>query len=580
MQVIRPIVSQQQDSPEKDQWGNNTTNESVQVVGTKNCTVKPKSDNGHLDDRTFGQKDDFNIGANHEQEGDIAVPSDGNQGTFHNTGQLHGRIKRNQSKEIGRGGGKLLTDSSQDMLPEDRSAKPPSLMLGLQVGGLKRNNNKNIWNNNKNIPVGSTDMGQQRYSVPWLLQRRDSKDTQEINFDFPEKLNIRLHSPSSQKRRYPFGTDPIYPSRCDSGIDKDEETPAWMEETENLDMDFNFKVLGKDDKLHWEKFGKVKDVDDIKVFTSADWERSKTKKQDNSELHRITENENQFTANPLTQNDIMQAFCEISRGENRDNIDDIFNPDILFAVQPRSQLTKRVLSKRSLQKQIEHDVDLRAPANTMPEDPAQSKQMSPEKEDFLHKLMKGKGQSAGQLKSKSGTGKTSKQAQHKAMIWASDIENEFVRKRVVTAKTQNQVPISSYNVLEMRHGPNTSTNKPISQSQQRQPTPQRFSNSSLKENEKLKLSQMLHEKLRKYSVAPSQLAYASRSASKAVKVKLENLGYLLVPSPYRMNTSLTKNEKVILSFQHEIRKQYQIAIYRANEKATRYRVYHKRKGNA
>merc|ERR1712142_159527 len=84
-------------------------------------------------------------------------------------------------------------------------------------------------------------------------------------------------------------------------------------------------------------------------------------------------------------------------------------------------------------------------------------------------------------------------------------------------------------------------------------------------------------KLRKYSVAPSQLAYASRSASKALKVELEGLGYILVPSLNLMDTKCSKKEKAILSFQHEIRKRYQIAIFRANEEATRYRAYCQKK---
>lgn len=464
------------------------------------------------------------------------------------------------------------------MMPEEGSGNPPHFKLGPQ-GGFKRNSHqKQKWSSN-HIPVGKTDLARKIYSVEWLLKRRDVKETQESNFDIPEPLNMRLHSPTSQRRRYPFFSTP---SRYGSGHNKeDEEKPAWMEESaENLKLDFNFKVLGKDDKQHWEKFGKVKDAGDIRVLTIADYEKHEKKENESAQQRRSTENDAQFMMNPLTQNDIMQAFSGLSHGQSGVDNDEPFNPDNLFAAAPApASSSSRVIEKEPVMNQVEHDVNLRAPPKNkvMPQKQTQPKQMSSEKKNFLYSLMKGNGPG------KSSAEKSVKPIQPPSMIYASDLEHEQVQKKVAAAnaaaKRKNPTPISRPNASEIRSGlvqpiqPRHPTKQPISQEIPQQTYQQRFSNSSLKESEKVKLTQMLHEKLKKYSVPPSQLAYASRSASKALKVELEGLGYSLVPSLNLMDTKCSKNEKAILSFQHEIRKRYQIAIFRANEEASKYRAY-------
>jgi len=102
----------------------------------------------------------------------------------------------------------------------------------------------------------------------------------------------------------------------------------------------------------------------------------------------------------------------------------------------------------------------------------------------------------------------------------------------------------------------------------------RFSISSLKDSEREKVMLMLREKLRKYSVPPSRLAYASASASKLVKMELKTLGYVEVPTINPLNDmALTREEITVLSFQHEIRKHYRSAIHEANEGLTKYREY-------
>lgn len=104
----------------------------------------------------------------------------------------------------------------------------------------------------------------------------------------------------------------------------------------------------------------------------------------------------------------------------------------------------------------------------------------------------------------------------------------------------------------------------------------RFSISSLKdsEREKARVKQMLRDKLRKYSVPPSRLAYASASASKLIKMELKTLGYVEVPTINLLNdTALTKGEITMLSFQHEIRKHYRSAILETKEELTKYREY-------
>jgi len=565
MQVVHSMVSQQQDLPEQEQ-GEITTELPVQVVGSIMGgvlkKVKPKNKSRIFDDRLL-PKDNLGKGVNNERVSKtISLQNVGHHSAVAHTGRHQARIRKKRSRGVGREGGKLSTENSPGILPEENSGNPTNFKLGPQGGGFRRNNHQKKWSSD-NIPVGSTDLAQERYSVPWLVQRREFKDTQECFFELPEPLNKRLHSPTTQKRRYPFNSTPINPLRNVSGKDENEEPPAWMEETENLEIDFNFKALGKDDKQHWEKFGKVKNSADIKVFTIADYEKNVKKEQESAEVQRNTEKEDRFMMNPLTQNDIRQAFSGVSHGDGGKTNGDFYNPDNLFAAESLSQPVAKSVSEKPVQNQV------------MSNGKSQLTQISPEKEEFLYSLMKGKGRSTHQSVS---TDKYAKKAQSNDMIYASDLEHEHVRRIVATTKKKNQAPISRPKVMEIRHVPQVLSQQPISrEAKQRQPPLQRFSNSALKENEKQKLSQMLHEKLQKYSVPPSQLAYASRSASKAVKVELDKLGYFLVPSPSRINASLTKKEKVILSFQHEIRKQYQIAIYKANEEATRYREYHQKR---
>jgi len=193
------------------------------------------------------------------------------------------------------------------------------------------------------------------------------------------------------------------------------------------------------------------------------------------------------------------------------------------------------------------------------------------KEDFLLSLMQ-----KGLLAEQPSISRTDKP---NAMMHTSSVERErgHAQKGVAAVK-KKQCTVIDQIMPELRVGPRPPTLQAIPhESQQQESSPQRFSNSSLKDSERVELSNMLHKKLRLYSVQPSQLAYASRSASKAMKVELEKLGYIHVPSPKRMDTMLTINEKAILSFEHEISKQYQIAIYQANEKAMRYREYHKKR---
>lgn len=118
------------------------------------------------------------------------------------------------------------------------------------------------------------------------------------------------------------------------------------------------------------------------------------------------------------------------------------------------------------------------------------------------------------------------------------------------------------------------TYREASQKQQFNNEQPRFSISSLKDSEREKVMLMLREKLRKYSVPPSRLAYASASASKLVKMELKTLGYVEVPTVNPLNdTALTREEITVFCFQHEIRKHYRSGIHEANEGFTKYREY-------
>jgi hypothetical protein len=116
---------------------------------------------------------------------------------------------------------------------------------------------------------------------------------------------------------------------------------------------------------------------------------------------------------------------------------------------------------------------------------------------------------------------------------------------------------------------------PPSSSQQKLPNskPVRFSISSLKDSEKQQLRKMLYKQIQNYSVAPHKLTYASMTASKHVKKELKYLGYVDVPRPNPNDFMLTKEEKLRLICQHEIRKHYLSAIFKASEDATKFREY-------
>jgi len=83
------------------------------------------------------------------------------------------------------------------------------------------------------------------------------------------------------------------------------------------------------------------------------------------------------------------------------------------------------------------------------------------------------------------------------------------------------------------------------------------------------------EKLRKYSVQPSKLSYASRTASKHIKNELKGLGYVEVPVPNLDDANLTIDEKIVLSFQREIKKYYHSAIYKASKELSELSRYQK-----
>jgi len=310
------------------------------------------------------------------------------------------------------------------------------------------------------------------------------------------------------------------------------------------------------------------------VFTIADFEEHEKKEQESANVHLSTGSESKFKMS-ITTKDIMQAFNAFSEPfrSSGDAIDEPFNPDNLFAVEQPSQTTARNESEQSPRKQVDNDMNIRAsPKNKVfPIRATQPSQMSSEKDEFLRSLLR-KGLSTEQ----SSISRTDKL---NTMMHTPSIELERVHEQKGVATVQKkQGTVIDQSMSESRIVPRPPTLQAIPQeSHQQGPSPQRFSNSTLKCSESVELSNMLNKKLRLYSVQPNQLAYASRSASKSMKVELEKLGYFLVPSPKRMDTSLTMNEKTILSFQHEIRKQYQIAIYRANEEATKYREYLKQR---
>jgi len=561
MQVVHTVVPQQKDEKEPDQTGKSSKRPTTGGGSKKGATskrLKPKN-KSNSDDQRPATARDAGVASNPNQRGskggnasnhparNLAVPG---------AGRLQGKGKRNRGHGVGRGGGR--PDFSPGVVPDENAGHLPQLKLG-PPGGCKRKQQQR-WELAK-TPEALTDLSQQKYSVPWLLQRRDNKDVQECYCDLPSPLSRRLLSPDSQKRRYPFNSTGTTQQTTRGGHNnQNESVPAWMnEQSENLEGDFNFQVLGIEDKEHWEKFGTVKDMGDIRVLSIADYEREDDRrKKVNTEKQQSVEEKEQYMINPVTQEDIFQAFTGNTLGETgTGDQEGTFNPDDLFASEPIQPPRK-----------VADGLGREGNASSQLKGQKQSTQQIPSgKEDnFLLSFMKDvkppKLPGVG-LPLPESTTPSKPLGQDNSMMYAL----EHGRRRRPANPAKLPTPISRPSTTDVRGKKHQHRVNPNSRHEPQQH--QRVSNSALTDAEREQLTQMLHERLQKYSVSPSELAYASRSASKALKLELTGLGYMVVPSPNLNDASLTKKDKAVLSFQHEIRKQYHIAIYRANNEANR-----------
>lgn len=299
------------------------------------------------------------------------------------------------------------------------------------------------------------------------------------------------------------------------GRGRKEEEPAWMEDQE-MDKDFDFRVLEEGDKEHWAKYGTVKSANELKVLSLEEHEKRVAEKEKAEKAQRAPEEYQK----PVTQHDILRAFAVDPAGAGGE---EPFNPDELFG----EEVKEKPKEKPAPPKAVVQSVELGGPSRG-------GEQM------FLDNL-------------------------------------GMSNKDKPTAAQPQQ----------MRAPPNKGPRPGMAQPQAPGPMPRPNNFGSLHEaamqqniNNDARLK-MRTERVQKapMSVAPGQLAYASRSAIRQIRRELLKLGYELVEQRNINDPNLTEQERSILRHQEATRRTYQEAIARANQHATQMRrqFHHQKK---
>jgi len=426
-------------------------------------------------------------------------------------GSGRGRGKRGRGYAGGRRGGKW----SADPVGAEGAANPP----GFQ-GKPRRNAQKQKWEGK--LLEGQTDLGKKMYSISWLLQRRGKETVQDSICDLPDFLHKHSLPPASQKRRYPYVSSPSHPSAEQQEVAQERpgDGSNFSEQTKKEEKDYTLSQKQQ------------------RIF------------------HPQEE-----TRNPNHQKNVFTS----RRNGNKEPGEQPAHPDNLFAPTTTKPSSTGLMAAVA---EAMHVQSVHSHASPKP-DP---KNRLHRKEEYLYnRLVKTKAALPSAPASRHQLPESSPPDVHRQ---GKNVPRDYDFKH----ESGNEVS-RAYPGMPREFSPkslaDTYPENPPPSSHQKLPNsePVRFSISSLKESERQQVALMLHEKLQKYSVPPGKLAYASKSASKLVKNELKSLGYIEVPTPNLNDVTLTKEEKTRLSFQHEIRKHYRSAIFKANEEVSKVREY-------
>lgn len=406
--------------------------------------------------------------------------------------------------------------AQQDRKPAQQSTGNPRLDQRANKGGQSQAQD---WTAQ---PEGLTDLGRKKYSVPWLLERRDNEKAKEFAGALPEELDMANLSPTARTRRYPFKSARP-PPRHKGG--RGEEVPAWMgDDPEAIEKDFNFKVLEEGDREHFLKFGRAKNKDDLKVISTAEHEATQQAKIDAEKKAHQEE-----FLKPVNAADILNAFSS----EKMDNTDD-FNPDSMFSAEAPAPPKKPEPKPKMVIHEIVMDTGKRPPPPRaqaqMPQAQAQAKpQPRDQGNSFLQSFMKKPNVN---LPPEQGARLGSKRDP------PGPPGHPLAADR--TVRSSGQAP------------------RDAGQMNQRQPMGARAAPQASNAHPR---NENLAAKLNLMSIHPNQLAYASRSATKAIQDTLTKLGYKCIVQEKKPPEEMTEKERL----HEQIKKTYEDAILRANK---------------
>jgi len=358
---------------------------------------------------------------------------------------------------------------------------------------------------------GQTDLGKKIYSTSWLLERRGKQQVQDSVCDLPNFLYKDFLSPASQKRRYPFasGSSHLLTERQEAAQKKSTDAFGFAERSKNKETDYSIS------------------------------QPEQTILNSQNEARKTNHQKNVFTSERKGINE---------HDEQPGHLDNIFSQSI---TKPSNTCL----------------ITLHTPPKLNPENRLLKK------DDFLYnKLVKNKASLHTSPASRHQFSESSPPDVHGQKIYMPR-DYDFKHSNCNEASHTHQIVAHEFRPKSLS---DTYPNKPHHSSQQKLPSlePVRFiSTSSLKESEKEQVAKMLHGKLQRYSVPTSKLSYASKSAAQLVKNELKILGYVEVPRPDLNDVTLTKEEIIRFSCQHEIRKLYRRAILKANQEITKLREY-------
>jgi len=437
--------------------------------------------------------------------------------TSNNRQTIEGNPNQNENhvpqSSIGRGRGKTRGFASSRrggkwVADSESAGNPP----GFQ-GKVRRNNQKQKWETKLD---GLTDLGKNRYSIPWLLERSGKESVQDSVFDLPDFLNKKSLSPNSQKRHYPFTTNP--------------QNPLNGNEQENtLENSGDVSITNTKEQ---NKEGKLLSQNQQKTFQSQEHTRNPNLRnnafpRDSREPdEKPAHHDNLFastTTKPISTG-LMAAVAEAM------NVQSTHSRPALSKLEPKTQAERKegyLYNRTGTNKTLPTSPTsrLHMPEASTPDVVPQGKSKVPH--DYIFNY----------------------EHANKASRAYQGVPNELPKSLAGTYP--EKAPPS------------------------RKSEPSRHSTSYLRESERALLAQMLMEKLQKYSVQPSKLSYASKTALKHIKNELRIMGYVEVPAPNLDDATLSREEKTVLNFQREIKKHYYSAIYKASKELSEMSKYKK-----